>query len=277
VDQKPETRSLESGALLLQSAFEAARDQGREDWQTMTAAVLKNRMLGLTDRGFDERDWGASSFRGFLALFSNLIDVDGSTKPAIVRWIGAPEGDPAPAVAGARFELGPRRRIRDDLWTAVLDYTSGQAYLWDGHGAVAIPREAAEPGARMLPTLTREEFGAWRAEFVEQAVAENPMAEGSLQRWRETEAGTAALPRPLRSVWIGELKGRVLSRLLEWFDGQGIDPPSDLVVDAPPHRGQDRPTEQLRELILDCVAVMTRAQLEELRLPPDAVLRARSG
>lgn len=276
VADPPETKSLDSGAVLLQQAFEAARAQGRADWQTMTAAVLKNRMLDITDRTFDERDWGAASFRGFLSLFTNLLDIDTASKPPLVRWIGDPDGNSIPAVAGDRFALGPRRRIRDDLWGAVLDYTSGQVYLWDGQRAVGVPVDSAESGASLLPTLTREEFSAWRAEFVEQASAENPLAEGSLRRWGDSEAGTAALPRPLRSVWIGELKGHVLSRLLDWFDERGVDPPADLVLDAPTHQGQDRSTEQLRDLVLGCVAVMSRAQLEELRLPPDAVLRARS-
>jgi hypothetical protein len=277
VDDPPETSSLESGAQLLQRAFEAARDQDRADWQTMTAAVLKNRILDLTDRSFRESDWGASSFRGFLSLFSNLIDIDTTTKPASVRWIGPVDGDPAPTVAGTRFELGPRRRIRDDLWRAVLDYTSGQVYLWDGRAAVGVPRDAAAPDAPLLPTLTREEFAVWRSEFVDQALAENPLAEGTLCSWRDSEAGTAALPRLLRSVWIGELKGRVLSRLLGWFEERGIEPPADLVSDVLRRPPADHDTEQIRELVLRCVAVMSRAQLEDLRLPPDAVLRARSG
>jgi hypothetical protein len=243
----------------------------------MTAAVLKNRILDLTDRGFRESDWGASSFRGFLQLFSNLLDIDTTTKPPVVRWIGPAAADPPPAVAGPNFELGARRRIRDDLWRSVLDYTSGQVYLWDGQVAVGIPRETAGPGAPVLPTVTREEFAEWRSEFVEQALAENPLAEDTLHRWRDSEAGTAALPRPLRSVWIGELKGRVLSRLLDWFEERGIEPPADLVSDTPGHRPAHHDTEQIRDLVQRCVAVMTRVQLEELRLPPDAVLRAGLG
>ncbi|MDX6626572.1 MAG: hypothetical protein QOE56_1561 [Solirubrobacterales bacterium] len=277
VDTKSmDTKSMDTGARLLEAAFHAARDQGRTDWRSMTAAVLKNRILDLTDRGFREGDWGATSFRGFLQLFSNLVDIDTSAKPPVVRWIGA-EGDEAAPAAGADFQLGPHRRIRDDLWIAVLDYSSGQAYFWDGRGAAAgSTDDVATSATSLLPTLTREDFAAWRAEFVEMALAENPMAETALVSWRDSEAGTAALPRPFRSVWIGELKGKVLSRLLDWFAEQSLEPPSDLVQDAPFRRAEDAQTEEMRELIVKCVGIMSRSQLEELRLPANVVLRVTS-
>jgi hypothetical protein len=269
-------KTLDSGARLIEAAFGVARSQGRDDWRTMTDAVLKNRILDLTDRGFHERDWGATSFRGFLQLFSNLVDIDTTSRPALVRWIGEGGEESPLAVAGPSFQLGPHRRIRDDLWTAVLDYSSGQTYYWNGEGAETGDGGEGSNGNHRLPTLTREEFAVWRAEFVDQASAENPMAEGVLESWRDSEAGTAALPRPLRSVWIGELKGKVLSRVLDWFRQQKLDPPVDLVQDAAPHRPADARTEEIRELILKCVQVMSRPQLEELRLPADVVLRART-
>lgn len=271
------TKSLDAGAQLLEAAFDAPREQGRVDWRSMTAAVLKNRILKLTGRDFREQDWGASSFRGFLQLFSTLVDVDDAVNPPMVRWIGAATSAAESSGAGEDFGLGPHRRIRDDLWTAVLDYSSGQSYFWDGRGAVARPAEAENaPPAPRLPTLTREEFLGWRSEFVTSALAENPMAQHLLEAWRESEAGTAALPRQFRTVWIGELKSKVLSRLLDWFALERIDPPPNLVQDAPMRRAQDAQTEEIRELILQCVRVMSRSQLEELRLPADVVLRVRS-
>jgi hypothetical protein len=269
-----DAKSVDSGARLIEAAFEVARQQGRDYWRTMTDAVLKNRILDLTDRSFREQDYGATSFRGFLRLFSNLVDVDATSNPAVVRWIGGSGEESALAVAGSDFRLGPHRRIRDDLWTAVLDYSSGQAYHWDGQAAVT---DGGGGSDHCLPTLTREEFAAWRAEFVDRASAENPMAEKVLAEWRASEAGTAALPRKLRWIWIGELKARVLSRLLDWFREQGIDPPPDLVLDAAPHSPEDTQTEEIRELVLKCVQLMSRPQLEEMRLPPDVVIRARAG
>ena len=43
---------------LLVAAFESARATGKRDWNTMTAAVLKNRVLHLTSRSFDEAALG---------------------------------------------------------------------------------------------------------------------------------------------------------------------------------------------------------------------------
>ncbi len=47
-----------AGARLIFAAFAQARDSGREDWRRMTLAVLKNRILGLTDCDFSGAlDW----------------------------------------------------------------------------------------------------------------------------------------------------------------------------------------------------------------------------
>ena len=40
---------MENPERLIIRAFEQARDAGKLDWQRMTTAVLKNRMLGITE------------------------------------------------------------------------------------------------------------------------------------------------------------------------------------------------------------------------------------
>ena len=60
---------------LIKAAFEQAREAGKTDWQAMRSAVLKNRILRL-DEEFDERGWGADSFREFLELYPDLLEID---------------------------------------------------------------------------------------------------------------------------------------------------------------------------------------------------------
>ena len=43
---------------LIMQAFEVARRSGRPDWHTMTVAVLKNRLLNLTNRSFRRKIMG---------------------------------------------------------------------------------------------------------------------------------------------------------------------------------------------------------------------------
>ncbi len=47
-------------ALIL-AAFKQARAKGKPDWEVMTTAVLKNRILQLTGLSFNPNDYGAST------------------------------------------------------------------------------------------------------------------------------------------------------------------------------------------------------------------------
>lgn len=268
-----ETRAR--GAELIVRAFARARESGKPDWRVMTTAVLKNRLLDLTEGAFHEADWGATTIAEFVNQFSDLVTLDTSTRPARVHLVETAE--PEGTQSASLLPLGPRRRIRADLWRAVLDYGGEHVYVWDGDGAIAVkPASVAAGDSRpALPTTTREEFAAWRAQFV--AAHEDVPAplRASLETWREQGSGTKSLPPRFRNAWTGEVKRRVLERLMSWFAEHDLQPPSDLVETPDLEDRHEFGVEALRAFVHECVQAMTREELEGLALPARVAARVR--
>lgn len=267
------TKTHEQGAQLIQRAFILARESGSAGWQTMTTAVLKNRLLDLTDREFKETDWGARNFREFVALFSDVIEAVPGAHPSEVRLLGDLPLPPDAPSGNKPLDLGARRNIRSDLWNAILDYSSGKKYWWDGERAVSGAGDAAIPG-KPLPTLDEEEFKTWRQEFVQEQSTENSEHASFLYGWLERAEPLAQLPASLRIPWVIELKRRVLARLEEWFEQEDIPLPPDLVTDSWPKKRTD--TDLLRGQILAAVSSMSRGELESLMFPATVLLRSRN-
>lgn len=269
----------QEGANLIRRAFEAARDSEVADWRSMTSAVLKNRILDITDREFDEGRWGAEDFRGFVGQFEEIVEVDPSKRPPRVIYL--PETidaevqspDAGEGTAITRVASGRSKRIRQDLWRAIVDYSSGQIYVWDDE--MAVPKGGDADTRPVLPTLDQAEVRRWRGDFLEGTTLPEDADLGPyLAAWAKSEGGTPGLPGPLRQQWIESFKNRVAQRLLDWFSENSIVPPSDLVEDARAKRGAPTNVEALRSYVMDCVRMMNRAELEDLRLPPSAALRA---
>lgn len=257
---------------MIQSAFNLARESGSLDWQTMTTAVLKNRLLDLTDRGFKEADWGAGSFRDFVAQFDDVVVPIPGTHPQEVRLLGDLAASSDSASGDESLDLGPGRNIRSDLWDAILDYSSGRKYWWNGERVVSDEEDAA-PQGELLPTLSEEEFKAWRQEFVQVQSRENSEYASFLYGWLERAEPLAQLPTGLRIPWVVELKRRVLTHLEEWFEAKDLPLPPDLVTHSRPKKRTD--TDLLRDQVLAVVRSMSREELESLMLPASALLRAR--
>lgn len=264
----------EEGAELIREAFARARESGAPEWQTMTAAVLKNRLLDLTDRSFAEAQWDASTFRTFLEQFGDVVSVDWSRRPPSVTLLEATDFR-APIVDAhrARADIGPRRRIRSDLWAAILDYSGTHSYVWQGGEAVPHAPDQVPAGADVLPSLTQAEFREWRSKFVERLGTDHAAAVPFLRTWLEREQPLGMLPSEFRIPWVIELKSRVLNRLEDWFRMRGIAAPSDLIVgeDESPERGED--LDDLRGCILEAVRTMTVAELKAVHLPASVLLR----
>jgi hypothetical protein len=269
----------QEGADLIRRAFEAARDSEVADWQSMTSAVLKNRILDLTDREFDESRWGAENFRGFVDQFGEILELDTSKRPPRVIYLPETTGSEArssdvregPAIT--RVASGRLKRIRQDLWRAIVDYSSGQIYVWDGE--MAVPKGDDADARPILPTLDQADVRRWREDFVGGTnLSEDANLGPYLAAWAKSESGTPGLPGPLRQQWIENFKNQVAQRLLDWFSENSIVPPSDLVEDARPGRKAPTNVEALRSYVMDCVRAMNQAELEALRLPPSAALRA---
>ncbi len=268
---------MDDGKALIRKAYEMARASGKSDWKRMTVAVLKNRILLLTNREFSETKHGAKTFLEFLKSASDIVRIDETTWPAVVEYLGEPEPGASEAPPSERFV-----RVRPDLWRAVMDYASGRPFVWDSAASAAreaAPEEVPEGQApeNALPTISPDELSAWRGEFVAKHLGsvDGPTAT-KLENWQKHRLPSTFLPSRLLGDWNRELKSRVGARLMDWFQKKGLPAPADLVSVPAELPGRELPGDvgALRRLIAECVAVMTERELSDLRLPPAAVLRA---
>jgi hypothetical protein len=263
------------GAELIRQAFEAAKSRGVDDWRSMTSAVLKNRILGLTDGEFDEGRWNADNFREFVNQFDDVIEVDANAQPPKIRLLSElPPNSDSPSgrtpIPRPRIAAGRSKRIRQDLWRAIVD-SKGETYIWDGDNATKAVRPTA---SAVLPSLSEEEFKAWRKDFVRAALEDNQDLKTFLEGWAESGRGPSALTGPLRQKWAEELKGRVAQRLVDWFSENSIDLPDNFIEEAGQGRRSVTNTEDLRGFLIECIRLMNRHELDELRISPATAWRA---
>jgi hypothetical protein len=273
---------------LILAAYAIAKDAGKDDWREMRAGVLKNRLLLITDGEFSEAKYGGSSFVKLLESLSGVVVVDRSITPPMVT-LTAPDSQrdelSSSLVATSHSPTGSTRnlslawRIRSDLWSAVVDVDSAQAYVWDSGVAKLITKDDGSSLDRrpQLPTLTSAEMAGLQRDFAAGYHSEGVTEE--IQKWTARETTTWSLPRHVRDAWFNYLKRQVRIRLASWFEQNHIDAPADLIEPGRSNpslsrRAPDEATSNLRALVVRCVEVMTRSELESLNLPPAAVLRA---
>lgn len=234
----------------------------------MTVAVLKNRLLQLTGSQFDEHEHGARNMLEFARMAEPLVSVDDSEFPAVVHYageVGDAEGSPPTE----------RMVIRRDLWRALFDFDMENPYAWNADHERAVP-DSEQPEAPKLPRVSPEDLNRWRTEFAESCRDEvDEVARDRLETWREKGLPTRALPEALRGHWNIFMATAVRDLLNEWFREQGLQPPEDLAVKhRVPPRSKEPQIGDLRALIIRCVQVMSRDELEEIRITPSVLLRA---
>ena len=255
---------------LVLEAFRIAAHQGKPEWHRMRGTVLKNRLLDLTGRTFDEADYGADRFGALVEQLDELLAVDHSVKPVLVE-LREPHRSQVSPLEGISEPSG-RSRIRADLWHAIVDYSDTAGWVWDEALSKAVPVDEAgvASDAYRLPTLDRSALQDWRAEFVEQHLAEwGDQTALELKDWASRGLGTAALPKPLRGLWNIWMRDRVHDRLVQFFNSNGLRLPPDLVV-----RGrQPRSSDELRAFVLRCIAQMSDSDLKELPIPAEIAMR----
>jgi hypothetical protein len=202
--------------LIKQAFLQAKRKKGPKS-ASMTLGVLKNRLLQLTNRQFDPRNYGASDLRSLVGQLGEPIRLVGD----IVEYTIAEHSDaenteivppkPSPGT------VGMAGRIRQDLWLSVVDYASGQTYVWDdllGRARAA----AANDEHRVLPTLNPKELAEWRQEFIDAHQRSISGAElVNALRWQEQGLPTSYLPPSLQQQWNKDLTLRVRQRLHSFF------------------------------------------------------------
>ena len=263
---------MDEAQILLLRAYEKARLSGKPNWTSMTTAVLKNRLLALTDGTFDEAEYGASNFTEFVLQNQSILSLDRSVFPPLVELIETtsishPPADVAVAESGYR--------IRSDLWRAVLDYSSGTQYVWDVAASLAIPADKND-NERTIPTATQSVQRKWREAFrntIEGTT--NAEEESQINSWIDRHLAASHLPDRLMAKWNDCFREHVRNHLLNWFSESDLNPPDDLI--SPFKRKSDvlsPETEGLREFVLSVIRTMTHEELTRLLLPPAAVLRS---
>ncbi|MFC7875209.1 hypothetical protein ACFUS2_29255 [[Kitasatospora] papulosa] len=271
------TNAYEDGRHIIIQAFEAARRSGRTNWSAMTTAVLKNRLLNVTNRAFKENDYGAQNITEFIKEYPDLLALDDSTTPPSVTLLDTS------AVSQRVGTNVSRGRIRPDLWRAVMDYRSGSSYLWDGEQAIPAYPTLGHDNETLprLPTISVSDMTAWRRSFQQRLPQDLTLDQegiAGVENWVTRGLPTNELPLPARSLWNEFLNQQVVERLATWFRENMVPIPDDMVrnrvirKNVPPVG-----VNQLRELILRCVRTMTEEELKAINLPPAAVLRAYGG
>jgi OST-HTH/LOTUS domain len=263
------------------AAFLRARQAGKRDWRRMSLAVLKNRMLDVTAREFDERKLGYTTFREFVSAYPEIVRMDTRTHPPTVELLAEVPSGPTEPELDAVARDQPRasvKRIRPDFWRAVLDQSGRFIYEWDGTRVVPHdPQDTPDLIGPVIPIIDADTLTGWRTAYVSRVLEEDPTSPYGdvLGHWRDERLSSSVLPPRLRAAWYAELKDRVHGWIQGWFERSGVPPPSDLLLSATPPSRRNTGTESLRALVVDCVQAMTRVELEELRLPPAALLRIR--
>ena len=259
---------------LIVEAFQEAQRSGKPQWRRMTIAVLKNRLLDLTERSFDEASYGASNFMDFVLRYPDMLRVDDSVSPPIVEL----HGDKADRLSSA----GDSRKttlyhIRSDLWRAVLDYSSGTKYVWDLDANQARPSQDYEHSP-VIDTTTADIQRQWRQQFlgeVNESLTLTPAEMLKSDDWLQRHLGTIRLPTRLIPLWNRFCRDKVLEHLRGWFSEAGIAVPDDMVSSPNRQRASSHSeTEDLRELVISVARQMTHGELSKLQLPSEAVLRA---
>ena len=262
------------GSALILSAFEQARASGKLSWHRMTTAALKSRLLALTDRAFNEGDYGVGTLTEFIRKHSNLVSLDTSLPHPVVELL-----DPGLTMVGHSDRLTVARpvRIRNDLWQAALDRSSGETYIWDP-GAAQVRTGQPLDGDLILPTVDEDTDREWRQKFVlsvDEIEVTTHDDHLTLSTWARSLLPTYRLPSHLIPQWNRFLTSQVIHRLSTWFEQSGLEPPRNFCsteTSRPQRTALD--TEPLRQLVLRVVREMTGQELSQLVLPPRAVLRA---
>src|ERR1022692_2934383 len=159
---------LDEFRALVRSAFEQAQQGGKQDWEEMTSAVLKNRLLNITKGQFSQARYGSPSFINLVRRVSDLLEIIDNSPPFHLRIIspdtvqageiisleaGVQADSPGEFASLMKGDLR-RRRIRDDLWHAIIDYSSGNAYVLDTNTGLARPKTVSDPSLPQLPTAS---------------------------------------------------------------------------------------------------------------------------
>lgn len=270
-DEKNEDQpNIDDVKTLIRRAFAIARDSGRPEWNRMSMAVLKNRLLDMTGRTFDQALYGASTFGDLVSTMPDLVSIDRTVTPPYVELVGIKI-----AARGTRSSY----RVRDDLWRATIDYRSGDDYVWDDETQAARKADENFDAESLLPTLTEDEMNALRTEFAGR-FGENLDAEtdepNEMAHWVQRGLATRFLPPRLQPEWNQFVVSNIADRLRTWFARRRISLPDDFMyAPSPIAPAEASRGENLRRFIIDVIRAMSQDELDRIQLPASAIARVR--
>jgi hypothetical protein len=258
---------------LILAAFNQARESGKLDWSQMTIAVLKNRILSLTNGTFRESDYGANSFGELLNSQTNMLSIEWNGKVAVANLIESVEKLRLPTEQSGMISGPPNRdnRILPDLWRAIVNFSSDVPYIW--HEGCAVQTSEPTTSQDVLPTLTAAELRHWRQEFAD-SVLGNASTEDSerIVRWVDNPDSTSSLPSRSRKDWNAMLKHRIWDRLNEWFSSRD-DLPRDLLQLIAPRRDQFETNIDHRQFLIRLISQMSAEELNQVQIPASVMFR----
>jgi hypothetical protein len=263
---------------LILSAFEEARDSGKSDWESMRSAVLKNRLLQLTNREFSETRYGGGSMVAVALRVPGLLEL-ATTQPAVLR-LADPSAISAERTRSAETRLStdhPRWndvRIRQDLWRAVVTPRVESSYVWDatlGQAREATVLDAPEP---FLPTIDANELEDLRQSFREERV-DDPDVKERLATW--VVDPTQRIPKRIQIEWRNYLKSIAATRIQQWFQLHDVPAPVDLIQyasagDLPTTTDVVR-TRTLKAALQRALQLMSEEELKQVLLPATVLMR----
>jgi hypothetical protein len=249
---------LDEFRTLVRTAFEQARRSGKPNWHEMTSAVLKNRLLQITDGNFSQERYGSQSFIHLVRKVPDLIAFASDTPPFLLRLTDEPaEAATTEPKETTRQGSIHSSRIRNDLWQAVTDYASSQHYVLDPDTGLARPKLDDNAILPELPTVSHDTIISWRRDFIDQLDPSIREKFGySFDTWPEASGRITGLPGSIRGSWAEFFKEHVSKTLLSWFEENDINPPADMLVvrEAPTTTsgpiGELIETRHLRDLII---------------------------
>jgi|GEM_PF-1430393 len=281
-----EDAGLDDFRHLVRMAFQQARDRGRPDWEEMTAAVLKNRLLGLTGKQFSEVQYGALTFVPLIRKIPDLVEVVDDRPPVLLRLRSATldrtPSSPVPTLSPVPARLAGERgsRIRSDLWQAMIDYTSGERYVFDPGSGLARQRRSDDDDLPEIPTLTSEDLARWREMFQSTLEDDRTVRWAALDEWVRGPGRISELPKDVRGKWVEFLKRHVFERLDTWFRQRELPTPLDLLVasgksgrSGEEHVVDTAKARRLRDVLVQLVRSMTYEELLSIHLPAAVLLR----
>ena len=251
-------------------AFRMARASGKPDWYWMSAGVLKNRILEISNNAFREEDFNERTFIAVLRQFPEIVAVDSNHRPPMVEL--AP--DLRRTIEGetlGRESAHLAGRIRRDLWDAVLDYRRPETWVWDPEAQVARAVLFADGSTLAMPTANDDLVLKWRSEFAElHRESFSATSKDGLEAWVASGRATA-IPQSLKREWSSFIKSKVISTLAQWANDNSVTLSPFDEGDAPTARESE--VLQLRALVIRFVNLMTLEELHQLQIPATVILR----